>query len=247
MNRANTRRASAERRAAYPKPTSRWERRAREQGLRHVAGVDEVGRGCLFGPVVAAAVILDPEKQIRGLDDSKRLDPATREVLSRRIRERSVAVAVAAADSGRIDRLNIYQAARRAMRDAVLALPVAADYVLVDAMTLDLEVGQQSLIRGDRRSRSIAAASIVAKVERDGWMRAWDEVFPEYGLASNKGYASPAHLRALKRFGPTPLHRMSFRPVAERSRFSPELDKRAPETLPLFPDLDPEGLLNVQT
>ena len=247
MNRANTRRASAQRRATYPKPTSRWERRAHQQGLRHVAGVDEVGRGCLFGPVVAAAVILDPEKPIRGLDDSKRLDPATREVLSRRIRERSVAVAVAAADSSRIDRLNIYQAARRAMRDAVLALPVAADYVLVDAMTLDLEVGQQSLIRGDRRSRSIAAASIVAKVERDGWMRAWDEVFPEYGLASNKGYASPAHLRALKRFGPTPLHRMSFRPVAERSRFSPELDKRAPETLPLFPDLDPEGLLNLQT
>ena len=205
-----------------------------------------VEAACL-APLSRPAVILDPEKPIRGLDDSKRLDPATREVLSRRIRERAVAVAIAAADSGRIDCVNIYQAARRAMRDAVLALPVAADYVLVDAMTLDLEVGQRSLIRGDRRSRSIAAASIVAKVERDGWMRAWDEVFPEYGLASNKGYASPAHLQALKRFGPTPLHRTSFRPVADHSRFPAELGKRAPETLPLFADLDSEGLLNVQT
>ena len=247
MNRANTRRSSAERRAAYPKPTSRWERRAHEQGLRRIAGVDEVGRGCLFGPVVAAAVILDPEKPIRGLDDSKRLDPATRETLSRRIRERAVAVAVAASNSAHIDCLNIYQAARRAMRDAVLALPVAADYVLADAMTLDLDVGQRSLIRGDRRSRSIAAASIVAKVERDGWMRAWDEVFPEYQLASNKGYASPAHLRALKRFGPTPLHRLSFRPVADHSRFPPELRRSPPGTLPLFPDVDREGLLHDQT
>ena len=246
MNQAKTRKSSAQRRAVYAKPTSRWERRARELGLRRIAGVDEVGRGCLFGPVVAAAVILDAEKPIRGLDDSKRLDPKSRETLSRRIRERAVAVAVAATDSGRIDCVNIYQAARRAMRDAVLALPVAADYVLVDAMTIDLEVGQQSLIRGDRRSRSIAAASIVAKVERDRWMRAWDEVFPEYELASNKGYASPAHLRALKRFGPTPLHRTSFRPVADYSRFPAELGKRSPETLPLFPDLDPEGVLNVQ-
>ena len=247
MNRAKTRNASAQRRAVHTKPTSRWERRAREQGLRRVAGVDEVGRGCLFGPVVAAAVILDAEKPIRGLDDSKRLDPQARETLSRRIRERAVAVSIAAADSGRIDCVNIYQAARRAMRDAVLALPVAADYVLVDAMTIDLEVDQQRLIKGDRRSRSIAAASIVAKVERDRWMRAWDEVFPEYDLASNKGYASPAHLQALKRFGPTPLHRTSFRPVADHSRFSPELRKPSSETLPLFPDVDLASLLNVRT
>ncbi len=246
MSRAKTRTSNAKRRALYTRPTSRWERRAREQGSKHIAGVDEVGRGCLFGPVVAVAVILDPEKPIRGLDDSKRVDPKTREALSHRIRERAVAVAVGAADSGRIDCINIYQAARRAMRDAVLALPVSADYVLVDAMTIDLEVAQQRLIKGDRRSRSIAAASIVAKVERDRWMRAWDMVFPEYGLASNKGYASPTHLRALRRFGPTPLHRMSFRPVAAQSRFSPELRKRSPETLPLFPDFDLGDSSNVQ-
>jgi ribonuclease HII len=183
-----------------------------------VAGVDEVGRGSLFGPVVAAAVILDPERPIRGLQDSKQLDAATREVLSIRIRERALAVSVAAVDSGRIDFLNIYQASRQAMRDAVNGLRPTADYVLIDALRLDVDLPQLPIIGGDARSRSIAAASIVAKVERDRWMQLWDEVYPEYRLASNKGYSAPEHLAALAKHGPTPLHRLSFEPVARATR-----------------------------
>jgi ribonuclease HII len=204
-------------------PNSRIEGTLRRQGYHHIAGVDEVGRGCLFGPVVAAAVILDPERPIRGLNDSKLLEPKRREVLSRRIRERAISVAVEASDSAQIDRVNIYQASRLAMRDAVLSLSIAADYLLVDAMRIDLDLPQRALIRGDSRCSSIAAASIVAKVERDRWMKIWDEVYPQYGLASNKGYGAPVHLQALKEFGVTPLHRHSFRPVAEAALFSAEL------------------------
>ena len=205
------------------RPNSRIEGTLRRQGYHHIAGVDEVGRGCLFGPVVAAAVILDPERPIRGLNDSKLLEPKRREVLSRRIRERAISVAVAASDSAHIDRFNIYQASRLAMRDAVLSLSIAAGYLLVDAMPIDLDLPQRALIRGDSRCSSIAAASIVAKVERDRWMKIWDEVYPQYGLASNKGYGAPVHLQALKEFGVTPLHRHSFRPVAEAALFSAEL------------------------
>jgi len=187
--------------------------------------VDEVGRGSLFGPVVAAAVILDPAKPIRGLQDSKQLSAERRGALCSRIRERALAVSVAAVDSGRIDLWNIYQATRLAMRQAVLALNPRPDGLLIDAMKLDLEIPQRSVIRGDARSFSIAAASIVAKTERDRWIELWDGVFPHYGLASNKGYATPAHLRALERFGPAPLHRYSFEPVACHARF--------PATLPL--------------
>ncbi len=221
------------------RPTSRIERTLRRQGYHRIAGVDEVGRGCLFGPVVAAAVILDPARPIRGLNDSKLIEPERREVLSHRIRERALAVAVAASDSARIDRFNIYQASRLAMRDAVRSLAIVPDYLLVDAMRIELDLPQESLIRGDGRSISIAAASIVAKVERDRWMKIWDEAYPHYGLASNKGYSAPVHLQALKDLGPTPLHRHSFRPVAEAAPFPAELP--AGENyinLPLFPELE---------
>ena len=225
------------------RPNSRIERTLRRQGYHRIAGVDEVGRGCLFGPVVAAAVILDPARPIRGLNDSKLLEPARREVLSHRIRERALAVAVAASDSARIDRCNIYQASRLAMRDAVRSLAMAPDYLLVDAMRIELGVPQKSLIRGDSRSSSIAAASIVAKVERDRWMKIWDEVYPQYGLASNKGYSAPVHLQALQDFGPTPLHRHSFRPVAEAAPFSAELPAgERYASLPLFPELEAAAL-----
>ena len=222
------------------RPNSRIERTLRRQGYDRIAGVDEVGRGCLFGPVVAAAVILDPARPIRGLNDSKLLAPERREVLSHRIRECALAVAVAASDSARIDRFNIYQASRLAMRDAVRSLAVVPDYLLVDAMRIELDLPQKSLIRGDGRSVSIAAASIVAKVERDRWMKIWDEAYPQYGLASNKGYSAPIHLQALKDLGPTPLHRHSFRPVAEAAPFSAELPagKNDYVNLPLFPELE---------
>ena len=193
----------------------------------------------MFGPVVAAAVILDPQRPIRGLRDCKQIDPERREVLSARIRERARAFAFGAVDSAGIDRWNIYQASRRAMAAAVESLGVAVDFVLVDAMQLDLDMPQKSLIRGDARCVSIAAASIIAKVERDRWMRAWDKVYPRYNLASNKGYTTPDHLRALNEHGPTPLHRFSFRPVREAARSCPSAQAEPHlQTLRLFPEGD---------
>ena len=214
------------------RPTLYFERAARRDGYVQVAGVDEVGRGCLFGPVVAAAVILDSEKRIRGLDDSKALDAETRETLAVRIRERAVAWAIGAVDAAAIDQVNIYQAARIAMEQAVAGLSTAADYLLVDAMKLGVALPQRSLIHGDARSRSIAAASIVAKVERDAWMRQWHQAYPVYNLASNKGYATPDHLAALAEHGPSPLHRQSFEPVASLSPFPGTLP--AAEQIELF-------------
>lgn len=182
-------------------------------GARMVAGVDEVGRGSLFGPVVAAAVILRPEYRIRGLRDSKLLLADRREVLAERIREHCIAWSVAAVDAARIDQINIYHASRLAMREAVMSLQPAADHLLVDAMRIDCDLQQQKIIHGDALSASIAAASIIAKVWRDRLVREWDPVFPLYGLASNKGYSTPRHLKALREHGPSPLHRQSFAPV----------------------------------
>jgi ribonuclease HII len=193
--------------------TLRYEKKAWQEGARLVAGVDEVGRGSLFGAVVAAAVILDPGYRIRGLRDSKLLDPERRELLAERIRDHAIAWAVAAVDAARIDQINIYQASRLAMREAVARLSPEADYLLVDAMRLDCALPQRPIIHGDALSASIAAASILAKVERDRLIREWDPVFPVYGLASNKGYSTPQHLAALREHGPSPLHRQSFAPV----------------------------------
>lgn len=200
-------------------PTSRHERTLRRAGYRAIAGLDEAGRGALFGPVFAAAVILDSEKPIRGLDDSKQLAPERREVLAQRIRERALSWAVAAADAFEIDHWNILQAARLAMRRAVDGLPVPCDCLLVDAVSVDLNLPQKALIHGDALCFSIAAASILAKVARDAALDAWDAVFPQYGFKDNKGYGTPAHLAALERLGPTTLHRFSFEPVRNASRF----------------------------
>ena len=195
------------------------ERELHARGFHAVAGVDEVGRGCLFGPVVAGAVILSPDRPVRGLNDSKLLEPERREVLAERIRERAVAWAIAAVDAATIDAINIYQASRLAMRKAIEQLHPAPDFLLVDAVPIDLALPQRSLIKGDARCHAIAAASIVAKVYRDACMRVWDEVFPAYGLASHKGYSTPEHWKALRELGPTPLHRLSFEPVRVCSRF----------------------------
>ena len=193
--------------------TLKFEKLARQSGARMIAGVDEVGRGSLFGPVVAAAVILDPSYRIRGLRDSKLLLAERREVLAERIREHAIAWAIAAVDAARIDQINIYQASRVAMRQAVISLQPGPDHLLIDAMRLDCELPQRAIIHGDALSASIAAASILAKVERDRMVREWDPVFPVYGLASNKGYSTPHHLAALRQHGPSPLHRQSFAPV----------------------------------
>ena len=193
--------------------TLKFEKRAWDGGALLVAGVDEVGRGSLFGPVVAAAVILDPAYRIRGLRDSKLLPAERREVLAERIREHAIAWASAAVDAARIDQINIYQASRVAMREAVMKLRPGPDHLLIDAMRLDCDLPQQPIIHGDALSASIAAASIIAKVERDRMICEWDPVFPLYRLASNKGYSTAHHLAALREHGPSPLHRQSFAPV----------------------------------
>ena len=193
--------------------TLKYEKLAWASGAKLVAGVDEVGRGSLFGPVVAAAVVLDSSYRIRGLRDSKLLPAERREILAARIREHAVVWAVAAVDAARIDQINIYHASRVAMQDAVSLLNPAPDHLLVDAMRLSLDLPQRGIIHGDALSASIAAASILAKVERDRMICEWDPVFPVYGLRSNKGYSTPHHLSALREHGPSPLHRQSFAPV----------------------------------
>ena len=205
--------APAKKKVRAPRCVSRFEREARERGYRAIAGVDEVGRGALFGAVVAAAVILDPEKPIRGLNDSKVLDAEDRLRLAGEIKRKCVAWTVGAADAFEVDQINILEASRLAMRRAVEHLQPAPDYLLVDAVTVDWPVAQLPLIDGDARCRAIAAASIVAKVHRDALLDRWHEVFPQYNLASNKGYSTPDHRRALAEFGPTALHRFSFEPV----------------------------------
>lgn len=198
------------------KCSRRYERAAWKAGFVRVAGVDEVGRGALFGPVVAAAAILDPARRIPGLDDSKKLSRYRREELAEKIRRRALAWAVAESHPEQIEAWNIYQASRKAMAAALARLQPYADYVLSDAVPLELTVPCKPLVHGDARSVSIAAASILAKVHRDALLHQWDREYPEYGLAQNKGYATRIHLERLRRYGPTPLHRRSFRPVREQ-------------------------------
>jgi ribonuclease HII len=195
--------------------SSRFERAARQLGWTRIAGIDEAGRGALFGPVVAAAVVLNPKRRIVGLDDSKKLTPERRAELAPRIQEHALAWAVAEIDASRIDAWNIYQASRQAMSAALQQLSIVPDYLLLDAMHLDVLIEQKSLIKGDAKSVSIAAASILAKTHRDARMNEWDLIYSGYGLAQHKGYGTPEHLEALKRLGPTPLHRNSFAPVRE--------------------------------
>ncbi len=195
--------------------SARYEREARQRGWMRIAGLDEAGRGSLFGPVVAAAVVLNRRRRIVGLDDSKKLQPERRGELAERIREHALAWAVAEIDASRIDAWNIYQASRQAMVAALSQLDPLPDYLLLDAIELDLPIEQKALIHGDARSVSIAAASILAKVERDRRMEEFDEMYPQYGLAQNKGYSTPEHLEALRVHGPTALHRFSYAPVRE--------------------------------
>ncbi|WJW76588.1 ribonuclease HII [Thiohalobacter sp. IOR34] len=182
---------------------------------RHLAGVDEVGRGPLAGPVVAAAVILDPERPIAGLADSKKLSERRREALDDEIRERALAWALGRAEVEEIDRVNILQASLLAMRRALLALEPPADYALIDGNRCprQLPCPAEAVVKGDSRVAAISAASIVAKVARDREMVALDARYPGYGLARHKGYPSRAHLEALQRLGVSPVHRRSFAPV----------------------------------
>lgn len=185
-------------------------------GTEGIAGVDEAGRGPLAGPVVAAAVLLDPARPIEGLDDSKRIAPERRAALAAQIRAQALAVSVVAVEPAEIDAVNILQATLRAMQRAVAALRPAPSGVLVDGDHCPrLDLPARAIIGGDGREPAIAAASIVAKVERDRLMTALDRRFPGYGFAGHKGYGTRAHLEALRRLGPCPAHRRSFAPVYE--------------------------------
>jgi ribonuclease HII len=199
-------------------PVCGWklERAARKLGAIHIAGLDEVGRGPMFGPVVAAAVILPHGFRLQGLTDSKLLTEKQRNEFEPVIRLNAVAWAIAAVDAETIDRINIHQASLLAMRRAVEQLSLSPDFLLIDGRaTIDWPCPQQAVIHGDRTSLSIAAASVLAKVHRDRLLVELDRQFPGYGLAEHKGYCCPQHIAALARLGPTPLHRKSYRPVAQ--------------------------------
>jgi len=189
------------------------------RGLRFVAGIDEVGVGPLAGPVVAAAVILPERVLLPGLDDSKKLSRAAREDLDAAIRAQAHAIGIGMADSCEIDRINILQATLEAMRRAVAALRPRPEHLLVDARTIPrVRIAQTALVGGDGCDGSIAAASIVAKVHRDSLMRRYDDEYPGYGFLRHVGYGTAEHLAALRRLGPSPIHRCSFQPVAEAAR-----------------------------
>jgi ribonuclease HII len=194
----------------------RHERALWTQGVARIAGVDEVGVGPLAGPLVAAAVILPKDCPLRGVDDSKKLTAARRQALREEIAGCAVAIGVGVVAVDDVDRLNTYWAAIEAMRRALAALPVAPEQVLVDARTIPgLGLPQTALIKGDARSYSIAAASIVAKVIRDEMMADLDRRYPAYGFARHMGYGTAEHLAALSRFGPCPEHRRTFQPVVQ--------------------------------
>ena len=189
----------------------RYERQAWRAGISRIAGVDEAGRGPLAGPVVAAAVIIDPCRRIKGLNDSKVLTPAQRNELFGVIGERALAIGVGVVDHETIDRINILRATRTAMLEALGRLAVSPDLVITDFVHLaTLRCPQQNLVNGDARCASVAAASIVAKVTRDRIMREADRQHPDYGFARHKGYATPEHLAVLDRLGPCPIHRRTF-------------------------------------
>lgn len=197
-------------------PTFEYEQTLWNKGLKLVAGVDEVGAGCLAGPVVTAAVILPREVKIEKLRDSKTLTASQREKIASQIKEVAIAWAIGSATPEEIDQINIRQADFLAMRRALAGLNMSYDAVLSDGFSIPgISCHQQAIIKGDQKSKSIAAASIVAKVYRDKLMEEYEEKYPAYGFAQNKGYGTATHLRALKAFGPCALHRVSYAPVRE--------------------------------
>ena len=199
-------------------PVCGWklERAAGKLGFVRIAGLDEVGRGPMFGPVVAAAVILPAGCRLQGLNDSKKLTEKKRDELDVKIRTCALAWAIAAVDAETIDRINIRRASLLAMRMAVERLALSPDFLLIDGRdTIEWDCPQQAIIQGDGTSFSIAAASVLAKVYRDRLLVELDAVFPGYGLARHKGYCSQEHLAALDRLGPTPMHRKSYSPVSQ--------------------------------
>ncbi|RSL31325.1 ribonuclease HII [Salibacterium salarium] len=197
------------------KASLQFEEQWQAEGCEFIAGVDEVGRGPLAGPVTAAAAILPKNCSFPGLTDSKKLKEERRDYFHALLTEQSLAYKVVHIAADQIDEINIYEASKKAMQQAVEELGVQVDALLVDAMSLPLPLRQLSLTKGDERSASIAAASVLAKVERDRYMKQLAENYPQYGFEKNMGYGTKIHLDALERFGPTPEHRRSFSPVQQ--------------------------------
>ena len=192
-----------------------YERLAYKEGASFIAGVDEVGRGPLAGPVVAAAVILPKNIEDLGFDDSKKLSASKREEIYRLIQEKAIAIGIGIVDAYIIDQVNIYQASRLAMQQAVSELKIQPDYLLIDAMKIDVNTPQIGIIKGDAKSISIAAASIVAKQVRDQMMQEFDELYPGYDFANNAGYGTTKHLEGLQSKGICPIHRKTFAPIKD--------------------------------
>ncbi|EMD1105234.1 TPA: ribonuclease HII [Listeria innocua] len=193
----------------------RYETDLFKQGFQYIAGVDEVGRGPLAGPVVAAAVILPADFSVVGINDSKQLNEAKRDMLFEVIKKEAISIGIGIIDHDIIDQVNIYEATKIAMREALEKLNPAPDFVLIDAMPLKYSESELSLIKGDTKSISIAAASIIAKVTRDRMMQQYDELYPGYDFANNMGYGTKKHLNGLDTIGICPIHRLSFSPVKE--------------------------------
>lgn len=191
-----------------------YENKARQAGYKYIAGIDEVGRGPLAGPVVTAAVILPEGIQLQGINDSKQLNEQEKEYWFERIHNEALSVSTSVLSAEVIDRVNIYEATRLSMKDAVENLSVKPEMLLIDAMQIDSRIPQKKIIKGDAKSVSIAAASIIAKVTRDRLMSQYDEIYPGYGFAQNAGYGTKQHLEGLDKQGPSPIHRRSFKPVS---------------------------------
>ena len=191
----------------------RYEKELYQAGYQTIAGIDEVGRGPLAGPVVAAAVILPPECKIKGLNDSKKIPKKKHMAIYQAIMDQALAIGIGIMDNTVIDQVNIYEATKLAMKEALSKLSLKPDYLLIDAMKLDVEIPQEPIIKGDANSLSIAAASVVAKVTRDKLMADYDKEFPGYDFAQNAGYGTKSHLQGLEQNGVTPIHRKTFEPV----------------------------------
>lgn len=202
-----------------------FEEQARSEGYKLIAGVDEVGRGCIAGPVVAAACILDLEKPMpKGLNDSKKLDADTRTRIAAELKQTCIAYAIGQVEAKEIDRINILEATKKAMLVAIASLKPAPDHLLIDALHLkQTPLPQKAIIKGDSISVSIAAASILAKTYRDELMTAYNEQFPQYGFAAHKGYGCASHYEAVRKYGPCVLHRLSFKGVIQEKADSPML------------------------
>ena len=190
-----------------------YEKELYENGISFIAGVDEVGRGPLAGPVVAAAVILPKNCKIKGLNDSKKIPKKKHEEIFQAVKDKALAISIGIMDNQVIDQVNIYEATKLAMKEAISQLEPQPEHLLIDAMKLDLSISQTSIIKGDANSLSIAAASIVAKVTRDELMSKYDQEFPGYDFAQNAGYGTAKHLEGIEKHGVTPIHRTSFEPI----------------------------------